>query len=86
MAEVLPFECEHEEECRANGIVIPDECPDYCGLYREKRAEAIEEIALDMLGCFRQAVQCDDFHLFMRPYVCDNYQAFEARLKEWGAL
>lgn len=48
MTEVLPFECEREVECRVNGVLIPDECPVYCGIYKEKRAREIERIAVEL--------------------------------------
>lgn len=48
MTEVLPFECEHEMECSGNGVLIPDECPVYCGIYKRKRAREIEHIAVEL--------------------------------------
>lgn len=49
MAETLPFECDHEKQCREM-LSVPIDCIEYCAVYREKRAEKIERIASGMFN------------------------------------
>lgn len=44
MAEVLPFECEHEAQCHESGWEFSKDCPERCTLRKEKRVKELERV------------------------------------------